>query len=197
VALSDLLRRLEQDADSRAAGILSAAHAEAGRIEADSAAELTRRRTAALAERDATLRAAAARETAAARRAATAEVLAARANALDRVFERAGALLVERRATAPVLECAAADLTAALGYLNGTGTVRSRPELVDWVRGQLSAHAGFTVVADASVGIGAVLRAADGSVEVDATVEHRLARLRSWLAVLALERLERKDGPPG
>jgi vacuolar-type H+-ATPase subunit E/Vma4 len=193
VALSDLLRRLEEDADSRAAAMLSAAHAEAGRLEADSAAELTRRRTLALAGREAELRASAASEAAIARRAAAAELLETRAALLDRVFERVDASLAERRATAAVLDCAAGDLAAALEYLDGKGTARCRPELVDWLRGRLPAGSVFTVEPNPSAGVGAVLRAPDGSVEIDATVEQRLARLRAQLEVVALGMLGGSD----
>jgi vacuolar-type H+-ATPase subunit E/Vma4 len=193
MALSELLRRLEEEADSRAADIRSTAHAEASRIAAESAADLTHRRTLVLAQREATLRAATARETAAARRAATAELLTARAAVLDRIFEQVNTLLAERRGAGAVLECAAVDLNAALGFLNGGGTARCRSELLDWVRGVLAAGSGITVEADPSVGIGAVVRAADGSVEIDATVEHRLGRLRSRLAVIALAMLQRSD----
>ncbi|HET8624257.1 MAG TPA: V-type ATP synthase subunit E family protein, partial [Gemmatimonadales bacterium] len=156
MALSELLRRLEQEADSRAADIRSAAHAEASRIAAESAADLTRRRTLVLAQREAALRATTAREAAAARRAATAELLTARAEVLDRIFEQVHTLLAERRAAPAVLECAAADLAAALEYLNGGGTARCRPELMDWVRGRLLADAEVAVEGDPSVGIGAV-----------------------------------------
>jgi vacuolar-type H+-ATPase subunit E/Vma4 len=194
MALSELLRRLEQEADSRAADVRSTAHADASRIAAESAADLARRRTLVLAQREAALRATTARETAVARRAATAELLTARAEVLDRIIHQVNALLVERRGAPAVLECAAVDLNAALGFLNGGGTARCRPELIDWVRAVLPAGSGITVEADPSVGIGAVVRAADGSVEIDATVEHRLGRLRSRLAVIALAMLQRSDG---
>ena len=103
-------------------------------------------------------------------------------------------MLDERRGTPAVLDCAAADLADALEYVDGSGTVRSRPELVDWLRRKLPANARVSVEPDPSVGLGAVVRAADGSVEIDATVERRLARLRPRLAVLALGMLEKSDG---
>jgi vacuolar-type H+-ATPase subunit E/Vma4 len=190
MALADLLRRIEAEADSQAAELMAAARAEGVRVVAEAAAGLSRRRALALAATESTLRAATAREVAAARRQAAAELLAARAAALGRVFDRLDAALVERRATPAVLDCAAADLGQAMEYLEGAGVARCRPELVEWLRGRLDASR-LTIEADPSLGIGAVLRAADGSVQIDATVENRLERLRAHLAVNALRMLER------
>jgi vacuolar-type H+-ATPase subunit E/Vma4 len=121
-------------------------------------------------------------------------VLAARAETLQRIVRRMEQLLEERHGSEAVLSRAGADLDAALGYLDGTVSIRCRPELVTWVRSRLAGRARDAVQADPKVGTGAVLRAADGSVEIDATVEQRLARLRPELTVAAARMLDGSNG---
>jgi vacuolar-type H+-ATPase subunit E/Vma4 len=103
-------------------------------------------------------------------------------------------LLEARRGSEPVLARAGADLEAAVGYLDGPISVRCRPELVTWVRDRLGAGARDPVRPDPEVGTGAVLRAADGSVEIDATMEQRLVRLRPELTVAAARMLGGSNG---
>jgi vacuolar-type H+-ATPase subunit E/Vma4 len=194
MALPDLLRRLEEEAEARIADLLEAARAEAARIAADTAARLSELHAAEMASREAGLRAAAARATASARRDAAAQVLAARDETLHRILSRTEQLLVERRGSEAVLARAAADLDAALGYVNGAVSVRCRPDLVTWTEARLAAGGRYAVQPDLVVGTGAVLRAADGSVEIDATVEQRLARLRPELTVAAARMLDGSDG---
>ena len=190
MALSDLLRRLEEEADARIAALQASARTEAAGIAAEAAARLSERHATAMASREAALRTAAVRASITARREAAARVLAARAETLQRILGRMEQLLDERRSSEAVLARAGADLGAALGYLDGPVSVRCRPEFVTWVRGQLGAGARDAVQPDPEVGTGAVLRAADGSVEIDATVEQRLVRLRPELTVAAARMLD-------
>ena len=194
MALSDLLRRLEEEADARIAALQASARAEAAGIAADAAARLSERHATAMASREAALRAAAARASISARRESAAQVLAARDETLQRILGRMEQLLEERRGSEAVLARASADLDAALGYVDGPVSVRCRPELVTWVSGRLAAGARDAVQADPGVGTGAVLRATDGSVEIDATVEQRLARLRPELTVAAARMLDGSNG---
>jgi vacuolar-type H+-ATPase subunit E/Vma4 len=193
MALPDLLRRLEEEAAARAAGVLDAARSKAALIAGESSTRLAERRAIELASREVALRTEASREAAAARREAAARVLAARDEALQRVHRRMEELLHERRGTEAVLARAAADLDVALGYL-AAGSVRCRPELGPWAQARIPAGASFTVQPDLEVGTGAVLLAPDGSVEIDATVEQRLARWRRELAVTAASMLEGRNG---
>ena len=190
MALSDLLRRLEEEADARIAALQASARAEAAGVAAEAAARLSERHATAMASREAALRAAAARASISARRDAAARVLAARDETLQRILRRMEQLLGARRGSDAVLARAGADLDAALGYLDGPISVRCRPELVTWARSRLAAGAREGVQADPEVGTGAVLRAADGSVEIDATVEQRLARLTPELTVAAARMLD-------
>ena len=194
MALPDLLRRLEEEAEARIAALLEAARAEAARIATDTAARLSELHAAEMAGREAGLRAAAARATASARRDAAAQVLAARDDTLHRILSRTEQLLVEQRGSEAVLARAAADLDAALGYVNGAVSVRCRPDLVTWTEGRLAAGGRYAVQPDLAVGTGVVLRAVDGSAEIDATVEQRLARLRPELTVAAARMLDGSDG---
>ena len=193
MALPDLLQRLEEEAEARIAALLEAARADAARIAAESAVRLADRHAAEMTSREAALRAEAARAAASARRDADGRLLVARNQTLQRILGRMEQLLVERRGSEAVLSCLAADLDAALTYLDGAASVRCQPELVPWLEARLSARAGVAVQPDPTVGTGAVLRAADGSVEIDATVEQRLARLRPELTVAAARMLDGSD----
>ncbi|HEU5169276.1 MAG TPA: hypothetical protein VFU46_01990 [Gemmatimonadales bacterium] len=168
MALADLLDTLERDAEGRAAARMAAARAEADRLTAEARERLERRRAAALAEREGELWAAAASEIELARREAVREVLLAREAALERVFARARELLAARAADpalAPEWDRDAAD---ALTFLGGREAVTRRPPEVAGVR----------------------VAALDGSIVIDGTLEGRLERLRSRLAIEVARRLE-------
>lgn len=192
MALEHLLAALERDAEATAEAELSAARAEAVRIEAESAARVEQRRASFVATRERELRAAGATAAAEVRRRTRRAILEARQRLLDRVFTAA-----EHRLRAAVDDPAFVErlgeyLAEARTYLgDGPVIARCRPELAARVRRLAAKAKSVTVVTDPAAGTGIRLSAADGAVEVDNTLDARLARLRPRLALEVLQRLER------
>lgn len=184
MALEQLLATLEREAEAKAAAALTAARAEATRIEGESAAGLEQRRASRLAARDAELRVESEREVAAARRETQKAVLAARQRFLDRVFAAARSA-VRSAASDPVfLARLPGDLATARAYLrDGPVTVRHRPELMEPLARLTAGDPSIRLVSDPEAGTGIQLEDADGSVEVDHTLEGRLDRLGPRLAI--------------
>jgi vacuolar-type H+-ATPase subunit E/Vma4 len=168
MALSDLLEALTREADERAAQALSAARAEAERLVRETRTTVERRLAEATAAHESGLRAAAQGEIETARRAAAQDVLVARAEALARVFARSRELLTERVCDPALAPRWSRDEAEALTYIpGGRGVVRRPPDAA-----------------------GVVATAADGSVEVDGTVDALLLRLKPLLGIEVARRLE-------
>jgi vacuolar-type H+-ATPase subunit E/Vma4 len=190
MALAELLRALEQDADTRIAALLADARTEADRVAAEAAAELTRRRATEVGAREASHRAAAARAIESARRQAASRLLEARANALDRIRSRAERLLAHRDVDAELADLLRGDLLLALEYLGPVpAVVEASPPLIEALRA--APPAGTRVTFTATNGRpGLVVRAENGSVTVDATLSGRLARAWPRLAIDLARELE-------
>ena len=191
-----LLERLHRDADQAIAQLLAAAEQDAARIRADADARRTRHRSAAVAacEADLTRQRDAARH--AAEQGTVRGVLLARAAFLDRVFERADALLNELPRNADFARRLTPLLVDALPFVEGAGArVRCAPACTEGVRAALgAAGAGPTdVVADDRIPAGAVVENAAGDVRVDATFAARLRRLRPALAIDAVRAIEGEE----
>lgn len=131
------------------------------------------------------------RDLARARREAQARVLAARARLLDRVDRAVQGMLpgvLKQPGYQHWLRGALEEALAGAG--DAPVTIRCSPELADMVRRLWAGRPGTSVTADATVGSGFRVRTVDGAVEIDATLESRLARERSRLALRALALLE-------
>lgn len=178
MALSDLIARLERDAQARLDDVARRTREEIEQIEAQAGRASAQRRDAELAARRTRRQAALDRELAAARAKARGEVLRARQTLIDRIFERARALL-PTRATAPeVREAIAGRVSRSLSYLGGAARGRCSAELT----GALT-RPGVAWEADAKVPAGALLEALDGSVTIDLTLERALESGRAELAI--------------
>ncbi|HEX9610455.1 MAG TPA: V-type ATP synthase subunit E [Gemmatimonadales bacterium] len=187
--LADLLAVLERDAEAQAEAELAAARAAATRIETDAAARLDGRRADYVTARQAELRAATERAIAEAQWRARAGVLEARQRLLDRVFAAARKELPGVARDPAFLDRLPRDLAAARAYVGDARvTARCRPEIAAAVRALAATNGAVTVVEDETAGTGVRLMAADGSVEVDDTLE---ARLERWLPRLALAVMRR------
>ena len=163
MALADLLQTLEREATTRADARLAAARAEVERLAAAHAAELAAHREQALAGRQQALRADGERSIVAAGRSAEMTRLVARHEFLARALTYLGDAPVHARAT---------------------------PQLVATVRTACAAWATVEVAGASQVGTGARFAAADGSIEVDATLEGVLERLWPELAMDIVRRAE-------
>ena len=189
MALTELLRTLEDEGRTRIEEILAAARAEAERLRRAGDAARTADRAAAVRVREQELRAEAARALEAARRGATAQVLEARAEALDRVRARAGARLAARSADPALLPLLHQELVEGLGYLGeGPAVVEADAALVDAVRSTLNGRPGVTLAAGGHGGL--LIRSADGRMAVDASFGARLAGQWPSLAIELARRME-------
>lgn len=192
MGMERLIDRLREEARSRGEEILAEAREDAERVRAQARDEIEELRRRRLGGVDSEARAAAEREVAEARREAAAARLEARAAALDRVFERASGLLAETMSGDGYRDLASADLARAARYVGDREvTVRCPPRVVS-VLEELVREAGadVAVVEDADVEPGFRLVAADGFVDVDATLPTWLGRLRPELAIVVSGRLE-------
>jgi vacuolar-type H+-ATPase subunit E/Vma4 len=191
MALAELLRSLEQEAEVQAAAVRAEARATADGIRAERAAELARRSAALRDARARDLEAAAARELEASRRESTRLVLEARAAALERVRRRAEQRLAATAADPGAVPLLARDLAVALEYLGPAPVVVEAPApLLEALRGATADTGRMTFVPADNGRHGLVVRSADGAVAVDASRESRLARAWPRLAIELARRLE-------
>jgi vacuolar-type H+-ATPase subunit E/Vma4 len=189
MALAELLRSLEQDADAQATALLADARAQAASIRADRAGRHVERRAAGLEARRHELEMAAGRATDDAHREATRMLLEARAEALARVRQRAEARLSV--ATDGASAALAEDLAAAVVYLGSAPVVVEAPAtLLAALRRAAPdpARMNFVPANDARRPI--IVRSADGGVSVDVSTVSRLARAWPRLAIELASRLE-------
>jgi fused signal recognition particle receptor len=192
VALEELLAALERDAEAAVQAVRDAAAAEAARIAAESRTQAERRRAEFVAARERELRAAGEVAAAEVGRRTRRAVLEARQGMLDRVFAAARERLAAVATQPAFTERLGDHLAEARAYLgDGPVTVRCPPELTARVRRLARPADGITVVADPAAGTGLRVTSGDGTVEVDNTLDARLARLRPRLALEVLQRLER------
>lgn len=184
MALSDLISRIEQEAQSQVQAIQQQAEAQVLAIEAatgqaiaDAAARhLERQRT----QRQVVHQ----RELALARRHARARELEARHAQLARILERARTLMPEMTASTPYLDALPSHLEEALSYLEGLRPhVRCQAALAPILQTIVARHEGAELVIDESVGPGVIAEAADGLVVVDNALAARLARIEARLAI--------------
>jgi vacuolar-type H+-ATPase subunit E/Vma4 len=190
MALSDLISHLEQEAQNRVQSIRESAAAEALAIEAagrQAVTEMTVRHVEHEVTRRQRIRQ---RELGLARREARARELAARHALLDRIFERARALIPEVAASAAYRAALPSHLGEALSYLEGTHPrIHCQAGLAPTIQSAITRHSGAQVIIDETVAPGIVAEAADGSVVVDNTLAARLAGVETRLAIELLQRL--------
>ena len=191
MALRELVLALERDALARITAVRDEATADAARLQADARARLALRRTTDLATRQAELSAAASGTLDAARRDASARALTARAEALQGILTRARALLVATVPQAAMQAGIRRDLEAALAYAGGNDAVVHCPKAwTPLLKPALAGRSGVKLEAGEEVAAGVIVRAADGSMEIDATLENRLARLWPGIAIELLRGME-------
>jgi vacuolar-type H+-ATPase subunit E/Vma4 len=189
MALTELLRSLEEEARSRIDGIRAAARAEGDRLREAHDAAQAERRAATLGAREAELRAEAARALETARRSAAAQMLQARADVLAQVRAGAVARLAARGADPALLPLLRRDLLDGLGYLgDAAAVVEADPALVEEIRSGLNGRPAVSFAP--GTGGGLVVRSADGAVTVDASFGSRLEGRWPSLAIELARRLE-------
>ncbi len=188
MSLDRLLETLERGARAEAERVLAAARTEAEAVRAAAEMVVARRRAEAVSVRERALRADAALHLALVRRRARGAVLDARHQLLERIRAAARERIAAAEGEAGSLGL---RLRAALAYHGDRPVeVRCAPALVDAVRAAVGDRAGTTVTPDPAASAPLVVRSADGTMEVDATLAALLERHWPELAVELLRELE-------
>jgi vacuolar-type H+-ATPase subunit E/Vma4 len=182
-------------AEVQAEGILQRARAAADRTLAASAERLRRRRDELLGAREAELMVEAEGHLAAVRPQAERQVARARERAVARVMATVGERLAAAAAGEAYRRALPRYLAEALAFLGcEPAAVHCPPALVADVRRLLAARPQVTVVDGGPGSSGIRVVAADGSLEVDNTLEGRLQAMRPALDAELLSRLEAERG---
>lgn len=185
-----LLATLEREAETEISRVLADARAGAAEIVAAAQQRIALRREQTLEQRTAEARADHERALAATRAAARAQVLAARAALLDRLFARVRAELPAVAASAAYRAGLARQLEHLSVFAGDRSiTVRCSPALTATLRHVIKTNGRWPIRSDSHIAAGFRLTTADGTLEIDATLENRLERLRPQLALEALAAL--------
>ena len=191
MAKSGLDTELRHSAERTSESVLGAARADAKRLAAESERVVEDRRREVLKDKEAEYGAEARVAIAAERHAAMRAVLLARTHLVDRVLERAQALLPDVARNEAYLATLSSELADALQFVEAEGTVvRCSEDLGPAVRDRMRDRPAVKVEPEADVGTGFVVVGADGSVVVDGRLETRIDRLASVLAIEIHARLQ-------
>ena len=191
MAKSGLDTELRHSAERTSESILGTARADAKRLGTESERVVEDRRREVLKDKEAEYGAEARIAIAAERHAAMRAVLLARTHLVDRVLERAQALLPDVARNEAYLATLGSELTDALQFVEGEGTVvRCSADLGPAVRDRMRDRPEVKVEPEADVGTGFVVVGAEGSVVVDGRLETRIDRLASVLAIEIHTRLQ-------
>lgn len=191
MAGSDLDTELRRAADATAESILNAARSDSGRVASHSERAIEDRRRALKELKEAEYGADARRAVANERHAAMRAVLMARTQVVDRVLERARALLPEASMDERYLTALGAELSEALTFVDGDdAVVRCSPSLEPAVRKALSDRQRVRVEPEKEMGTGFLVVGAGGSVVVDGQLDTRISRSASSLAIEIHARLQ-------
>lgn len=191
MALDHLITVLRREAEAEAAAILTAAAAETDTIRSRIDADLAERRANVMAVRQRDRAAAVELALVSARQAARREILEARRRVLGRVLEALRSRLPRAIATAEYLAAFPEQLSEALHCLGARGgTLRLQPALVDRAGPLVADHSRVSLFADPTIGAGFLLQSEDGAVEINGTLEDRLDRLTSRVALYVMADLE-------
>lgn len=187
---SDLDTELRRSADWTAEAILSAARTDAERVASEANRSIEDRRRERLEDKEAEYGTHARRAIAAERHVAMRAVLLARTRVVERVLERARALLPEAARTDAYLSALGGELAEALQFVDSDGAVvRCSPALEPSVRKALRDRPEVRVEAEADVGTGFTVVGGGGMVVVDGRLETRMERLASSFAIEIHSRL--------
>ena len=184
MAKSGLDTELRHSAERTSESILGTARTDAKRLGAESERVVEDRRREVLKDKEAEYGAEARIAIAAERHAAMRAVLLARTHLVDRVLERAQALLPDVARNEAYLATLSSELADALQFVEAEGTVvRCSEDLGPAVRDRMRDRPAVKVEPEADVGTGFVVVGAEGSVVVDGRLETRIDRLASVLAI--------------
>jgi vacuolar-type H+-ATPase subunit E/Vma4 len=185
-----LLAGLERAAEAEIAKVGVEARAQAAALTVQTEQRIAHRRQAALGQRESEGRAALERALAGARHAGRERSLQARANLLDRFFAALQETLPALAATSEYRGALAQEVARTLAFAGEQKAVlHCAPALTAHLRRMVKANGRLSIKADPRIAAGFKVRAADGGLEVDGTLEGRALRLRPRLALEALAAL--------
>jgi vacuolar-type H+-ATPase subunit E/Vma4 len=185
-----LLATLEREADAEVTRVLDEARTRAAELTAAAEQRMAARRALTLGRREAEARADEERALSAARRAAQAQVLAARAETLDRVFAAVRAELPALGKSPAYRAQVGAHLEHVLRFAGDQPvTVQCSPAVSNALRATVKTNGRLRIESDRRIAAGFRIATMDGVLEVDATLESRLERLRPRLALEAVAAL--------
>jgi vacuolar-type H+-ATPase subunit E/Vma4 len=184
MALSDLIRRLEEEAASQVRAIEQQAAIRVAEIEATSARAADIARNRYLEEARTRRQALRERELVRARWQARARELQACRVQLARILERARILTPEIADSAVYRNALPCHAEEALSYLESVrARVRCRAEFGPILRPIVARHHNVELAIDDKIGPGVIAEAADGSALVDNTLAARLARIEPQITI--------------
>lgn len=179
MALEDIFRALEEQAQKEREDILSAAQLQAEAIAADAADQAARMCSDCVATADDALQRRLTRESNAARLEGRKRVAAAKQRAIDEVFENAGSLLRDVRSSSQYPEIFSALATEALEGVEGTPTIVVDPadeELARRTMSELGVSAELGIEEVSSGGLSVV--SGEGRIVRRNTLDDRLEKVR-------------------
>lgn len=193
MALHELLAALREDAAAQRAQVLSDAEAEASRIQRAASASAARRRAEFMSRITNEAEGASRRALSRTRAEAMQSVLTARARFLQRLRAELESRICTAVQNPEYLASIASELSAGMQRLpNGRVVVRASPGLAPAISEMIPAIAlGATVESTPELGTGFVLASEDGRMEVDATLDTRLAHVWPRLAAAALSEVRK------
>ena len=184
MALSDLIRRLEEEAASQVQAIEQRAAIQVAEIEATSVRAADIARNHYLEETRTRRQALRERELVRARREARARELEACRMQLARILERARTLTAEIADSAAYRNALPRHAEEALSYLESVRVrVRCRAEFAPILRPIVARHQAAELAIDDRIGPGVIAEAADDCAVVDNTLAARLTRIEPQLAI--------------
>lgn len=191
--LDQLLAALEREASRTGEHLLAEARAEAERLTAGTEREIAQRRDTAAAAAAGEQRGALERAISDAARAARRDTLIARERLLARVFAAVRTALPETIAQSSYRASLPTRVAAAVACFDDREptVLRCPASLVASLQSIVAEHPAITVQESHDAGSGFRLATADGTIEVDDTLESRLETARPSLARKALQQLER------
>lgn len=183
---AELRRRAEEAAEE----ILRAAEGDAERIKVEAQRAVGVREREVLEEREQSYRAQTRVHLAAARHEAMRVVLLARTRLVQRVLDRAKALLPEALHSEAYASLLSREVEEALEFIDDQSVVIQCPTALEpVVREKLVSSSSATIDTESEPGMGFIAIGRGGDVRVDGTLETRLVRLAPLLAIEIQQRL--------
>lgn len=185
-----LLATLEREAGAEVTRVMEEARAHAADLTAAAEQRMAERRAATLGKRETEARAQHERALAGLRLAARARVLQARAALLDLLFAALRAALPELSRSAAYRQDLAKEVQRLRAFAGDQAvTIRCTPALTTALQRLIKTNGHVRIRAEPRIAAGFRVTTADGALEVDGSLESRLARLRPQLALEAIAAL--------